>query len=82
MTNADLGLKLPWGLTAAPLSYDPAAASADEIRTERIDTAQGPLTLQSEPALSLPNLGRVPIAVVDAEASLFAYATGATVAFL
>jgi pimeloyl-ACP methyl ester carboxylesterase len=81
MVNPDLGLSLPWGLTAAPIGYEPPAASPDEIQTEVTDTPMGPLTLQAEPARKLPNLAQVPIAFVDAEASLFAHASGATIAF-
>ena len=68
MVNPDLGLALPWGLTAAPLVFEPAAASPDAIAKQVTETPMGPLTLQAEPARTLPNLGRVPIAIVDAEA--------------
>jgi pimeloyl-ACP methyl ester carboxylesterase len=67
LDNRKLGFTLPWGLTAQPLRIDPPAATAEE--------------LEGRPRL-LPNLAEVPIAVVDAEASLFAHADEATVAFL
>ena len=74
MVNPNLGLSLDWGLTAAPMTYEPPAASPDEL------TREG--DLQAEPARTLPRLAKIPIAIVDSEASLFAYAGPATTAFL
>jgi pimeloyl-ACP methyl ester carboxylesterase len=68
LVNPDLGVSLDWGLTAAPMSLDPPAASPDE--------------LQAGPARRLPGLAEVPIAIVEAEASLFAESCPATAAFL
>jgi pimeloyl-ACP methyl ester carboxylesterase len=68
LVNEDLGLSLDWGLTAAPLTFDPPAASPDSLR--------------AEPPRKLPALARIPIALVGAEASLFAHAGPATSAFL
>jgi pimeloyl-ACP methyl ester carboxylesterase len=68
LDNADLGLSLPWGLTAAPMTFEPPAASADDVATH--------------PARRLPALETIPIALVDAEASLFAHNDPATAAFL
>ena len=54
-----LGLDLKWGLTQAPLTYDPPAASPEELGGQ---------------ARRLPNLARFPIAYVSApESPLGAY---------
>ena len=68
LDDADLGISLDWGLTAAPMTFDPPAASADELGTE--------------PARRLPGLAEIPVAIVEAEASLFAPSCPATAAFL
>jgi len=62
------GISLDWGLTAAPMTFDPPAASPDE--------------LGAEPARRLPALNQVPIALVEAEASLFAHNSPAIATFL
>ena len=54
----EIGLDLAWGLAAAPLTFDPPAASPEEIRAE-------------QPTRRLPNLSRFPIAVLTGEASMF-----------
>jgi pimeloyl-ACP methyl ester carboxylesterase len=64
----EMGLDLAWGLASAPLTYDPPAATPEE--------------LQSGPARRLPNLSRFPIAVVTGEASMFALFDRDMVAFL
>jgi pimeloyl-ACP methyl ester carboxylesterase len=64
----EMGLDLPWGLAAAPLTYDPPASGPDE--------------LQSGPPRRLPNLSRFPIAVITGEASMFALFDRDLVAFL
>lgn len=79
------GIDLAWGLAAAPLHYDPPVADPSGlslITTEPAELAPVPLTLQREPARSLPNLARFPIAVVTAEASMFAMFDRHLVAFL
>jgi pimeloyl-ACP methyl ester carboxylesterase len=63
----ELGLALEWGITAAPITVDPAAASAAEL-------GGGPRRL--------PNLAGLPIAVVSAEASPFVHFHDDMVAFL
>ena len=81
----DAGLDLAWGLAAAPLRYDPPAADPSGlslVTTEPAELAPVALTLQREPARSLPNLARFPIAVVTAEASMFAMFDRHLVAFL
>jgi pimeloyl-ACP methyl ester carboxylesterase len=66
---------LPWGITAAPLAYDPPATAADELRFELRPAPHPDLIdcyVQSEPARQLPNLAGFPIVVVTAEASWMA----------
>ena len=82
LVNPNLGLSLDWGLTAAPMTFDPPAAAPAELLKETTETAAGPCTLQAEPARRLRNLEEIPIALVEAEASLFAHAGPATAAFL
>jgi pimeloyl-ACP methyl ester carboxylesterase len=77
-----LGVSLSWGLTAAPMTFDPPADSSDDLQRKTTETPAGPLTLQAEPARRLPALAEVPIALVEAEASLLAYPSPATAAFL
>ncbi|MFD0692388.1 alpha/beta fold hydrolase [Actinomadura fibrosa] len=76
------GVPLPWGLAAAPLTYDPPAADAAELRT-RLD-ADGPVpkALQDEPARRLASLARLPIAVVTAQASPFRLFDGHLIEYL
>ncbi len=74
----DNDFSLAWGLTAAPLTFDPPAASPDELPKAQA----GAWTLQAEPARKLPALAEIPIAIVEAEASLFAQSCPATAAFL
>jgi pimeloyl-ACP methyl ester carboxylesterase len=76
------GFSLAWGLTAAPITFDPPAGSSDELRRETIETPAGPLTLQAEPARTLPNLAEIPIALVEAEASILGPLARAAEAFL
>jgi pimeloyl-ACP methyl ester carboxylesterase len=72
------GVSLDWGLTAAPMTFDPPAASPDEL----LKAPAGEWTLQAEPARRLRELAGIPIAIVEAEASLFAHSCPATAAFL
>ena len=61
---------LRWGLTAAPLTFDPPCASPEAVR-------------EAEPgALRLANLGGLPIAVVTGDTSSFAPASPPIVAML
>jgi pimeloyl-ACP methyl ester carboxylesterase len=64
----EMGLDLAWGLASNPLTFDPPAATADD--------------LQIGPPRRLANLSRFPIAVVTAEASLFRLFDGELVGFL
>jgi len=65
-----------WGLTAIPITYAPPAASASELAFEQQDKADGPelakCWLQKSPARQLPNLQKLPIAIVTGEASFHA----------
>src|SRR5581483_7862894 len=80
LVNPDLEISLDWGVTAAPLTFDPPAASAEDLRRASV----GEWTLQAEPARRLPALAEVPIpiAIVEAEASFFAPSCAGTAAFL
>ena len=74
-----------WGPTSAPLTYDPPADSAadlDLVRDEPAAPGAPYRVLQTEPARRLPNLARIPIGVVTAEASPFAFIDPITVEFL
>jgi pimeloyl-ACP methyl ester carboxylesterase len=65
-----------WGLTAIPITYTPPAASASELAFEQQDKADGPelakCWLQKSPARQLPNLQKLPVAIVTGEASFHA----------
>ena len=84
LENAQLGVSLDYGLTSAPLTYDPPVADASELRREAHQLGDGrpPMVLQAEPARRLPNLARMPIAVVAAEASPFVHFDEHIVRFL
>ena len=83
LENPAMNLSLDWGLTAAPLTFDPPAADPSELARETHDVSGGPpMILQAEPARRLPNLARFPISVVAAEASPFIHFDGHTVEFL
>ncbi len=62
-----------WGLTAIPITYAPPAKDASELTFEQQEKADGPdlarCWLQKEPARQLPNLQKLPIAIVTGEAS-------------
>ena len=68
LDNPAVGLSLPWGLTAAPMTFDPPADSPDD--------------LQRDPARRLPALAEIPIALVEAEASSLAQPSPAIAAYL
>ena len=75
-----------WGPTAAPLTYAPPAASPSEltiVREERADAPNVvPCWLQKSPARQLPNLQKMPILIMTAEASYHATYDHCTVKFL
>ena len=66
----------PWGLTAIPITYAPAAPNASDMAFEQQEKADGPdlakCWLQKAPAKQLVNLAKIPIAVVHGEASFYA----------
>lgn len=78
------GFSLPWGLTAAPVTFDPPAASPAELALATVPGPPGipPLRLQADPPRRLPALARVPIALVSAELSPLAGSGEAALAFL
>lgn len=84
LEDAPGGLSLPWGLTAAPPRFDPPATDPSELQLTTLEGPEGapPLRLQADPPRRLPNLSRVPIALVTAEASPFAHFDQVTQAFL
>jgi len=76
----------PWGLTAAPLAYAPAAASATDLAIVQQDKPDEPdlarCWMQQEPARQLPNLQKMPHLIVTAEASYHAAYDHCTVKYL
>jgi len=75
-----------WGLTAIPITYSPPAAAASELAFEQQEKADGPdlakCWLQKAPARTLPNLQKLPIAIVTGEASFHAPYEHCVVKFL
>jgi pimeloyl-ACP methyl ester carboxylesterase len=75
-----------WGPTAAPLTYAPPAANASDLAIVREDKADAPdvvrCWLQKAPARQLPNLQKVPVLIVTAEASYHATYDHCTVKYL
>ncbi len=76
----------PFGITPAPLTYDPPISSPDDLKVERQAKADAPdlsrCWEQTSPARQLPNLQRVPILVLTAEASYHANYDHCTVKYL
>ena len=76
----------PWGVTAVPLAYSPAVATASDLAIVRQDTPDGPdlvrCWLQRAPARSLPKLQSLPILILTAEASYHAPYDHCTVKYL
>jgi pimeloyl-ACP methyl ester carboxylesterase len=77
---------LRYGITDMPLTYDPPLTDPSELKIVRQATPDAPDLvrgyLQVEPARRLPNLQRVPILVVTAEASYHAPYDHCTVNYL
>jgi len=75
-----------WGPTAAPLTYAPAATNPSDLAIVREDKADSPdlvrCWLQKSPARQLPNLQKMPILIVTAEASYHATYDHCTVKYL
>jgi pimeloyl-ACP methyl ester carboxylesterase len=79
-------LTLPYGITAVPLGYSPPVKDASELKIVLQDKADGPDLVrchaQAEPARQLPNLQKMPILVLTAEASYHASYDHCTVNYL
>jgi pimeloyl-ACP methyl ester carboxylesterase len=75
-----------WGVTAVPLAYAPAAAKSSELAIVQQDKPDGPdlvrCWMQNTPARLLPNLQRLPIVILTAEASYHAPYDHCTVKYL
>ena len=76
----------PWGVTADPLAYSPAAAKASDLAIVQQDKPDGPdlvrCWMQRTPARLLPNLQKLPILILTAEASYHAPYDHCTVKYL
>ena len=76
----------PWGITAAPLAYSPSASNPSDLAIVRQEKSDAPdlakCWLQKSPARQLPNLRKVPILIVAAEASYHAPYDHCTFKFL
>jgi pimeloyl-ACP methyl ester carboxylesterase len=76
----------PWGLATIALNYAPRAASADELQFAQQDKADAPdlsrCWMQKAPARQLPNLAKMPMLIVNGEASFHAPFEHCTVKFL
>jgi pimeloyl-ACP methyl ester carboxylesterase len=83
---ADVGARKTSGLGMVPLRYDPPLKPGEELSFVRQDKPDAPGLvrgwLQAEPARKLPNLARVPILIVVAEASYHAAYDHVTSAYL
>jgi pimeloyl-ACP methyl ester carboxylesterase len=67
----------PWGITSAPITYEPSLADVSELNFVCADG-----WLQSEPARRLPNLSQIPVLLVTGEASYHAAYDHCTVNYL
>ncbi len=76
----------PWGITAVPLSYSPPAKNGSDLAIVRQEKSDGPdlvrCWIQQSPARQLPNLQKLPILIMTAEASYHAPYDHCTVKFL
>ena len=79
-------LTLPYGITAVPLTYSPPIKDTTELKFMQQDKADAPDLVrcyaQAEPARQLPNLQKMPILVLTAEASYHAPYDHCTVSYL
>jgi len=80
------GQARPWGITAAPLTYDPAVSAASDIAIVRQGEPEGADLArcweQRPPARQLPRLQGIPILILTAEASYHAPYDHCTVKYL
>jgi pimeloyl-ACP methyl ester carboxylesterase len=83
---ADIGERKRYGLTAAPLAYQPPLKNGEELAFVQQDWPDAPDLvrgwLQAEPARKLRNLTKVPVLIVVAEASYHAAFDHCTAAYL
>lgn len=82
---ASIGGALPYGITHAPLTFDPPLAEGEQLASaDRPSPGEGLVAykVQAEPARQLPNLSGFPIVVLTAEASWMAADNHAMVEFL
>lgn len=75
-----------WGVTSAPLAYSPRAAKASELAIVQQEKPDAPdlvrCWMQAAPPRRLPNLQKLPILILTAEASYHAPYDHCTVKFL
>jgi pimeloyl-ACP methyl ester carboxylesterase len=75
-----------WGPTAAPLTYAPPATNPSDLAITREEKSDSPNVircwLQKPPARQLPNLQKMPIVIITAEASYHATYDHCTVKYL
>jgi len=83
---ADVGPRKTFGLGMVPLAYDPPLKRGERLQFARQARADAPGLvrgwLQAEPARRLPNLAKVPILILVAEASYHAAYDHCTAAYL
>jgi len=83
---ADMGKRKPYGLGMVPLAYDPPLKPGESLVFVRQQKPDAPNLvrgwLQAEPARTLPNLAKVPILILVAEASYHAAYDHCTAAYL
>ena len=76
----------PWGVTAVPLTYSPPAANPQDLAIVREDKAEAPglsrCWMQQPPVRMLPNLQKLPILILTAEASYHAPYDHCTVKYM
>jgi pimeloyl-ACP methyl ester carboxylesterase len=76
----------PWAITAVPLAYAPAAAKASDLAIVRQEKPDRPdlvrCWMQAAPPRQLPNLQKLPILILTAEASYHAPYDHCTVKYL
>jgi pimeloyl-ACP methyl ester carboxylesterase len=82
----DTGPRKPFGLTLAPLTYDPPLKPGEELAVVRQDRPDAPDLvrgwLQTEPPRKLRNLTKIPVLIVAGEASYHAAFDHCTAAYL
>jgi pimeloyl-ACP methyl ester carboxylesterase len=75
-----------WGLADVPLTYDPPAKTADDLKTVREAVADGPdlavCRKQADPPRQLSHLKNIPVVIVTAEASYHAVYDHCTAKYL